>query len=148
MAGSKNIEIVNRKAKFEFKFLSEFEAGIVLTGTEVKSVKEGKANISDAFCYFNNGELFVKNLHIAEYKLGSHNNHEPKRERKLLLNRHELKKLERRVQEKGMTIVPYRLYFSERGMIKLEVILAEGKKSYDKRQSIKEKDLKRDMERR
>jgi SsrA-binding protein len=148
MAKQRNISIVNRKAKFEFKFINEFEAGIMLTGTEVKSIKEGKANLSDAYCTFKNGELFIRNLHISEYKQGSYNNHEPKRERKLLLNRHELKKLERRVSEKGMTIVPYKVYFSERGLIKIQVILSEGKKAYDKRKSIKDKDMKREMDRR
>jgi len=148
MAKQRNISIVNRKAKFEYKFISEFEAGIMLTGTEVKSIKEGKANLSDAYCVFKDHELFIRNLHISEYTQGSYNNHEPKRERKLLLNRHELKKLERRVSEKGMTIVPYKVYFSDRGHIKIQVILSEGKKAYDKRKSIKDKDMKREMDRR
>ena len=143
----KQIEIINRKAKFEYQFLDEYEAGIVLQGTEIKSIRQGKVNLSDAYCLFKNGELFIKSLYIAEYENGTYANHEPRRTRKLLLHRRELKKLERRVKEKGMTIVPYRLYFSERGIVKLEVMLSQGKRSYDKRQSIKERDSKREMSR-
>lgn len=140
-------EIVNRKAKFEYHFLKEIEAGIVLCGTEVKSIRGGDANINDAFCYFNNGELMLKNMFIAEYKFGNINNHEERADRKLLLKKAELKKLERRVREKGLSLVPYRVYFSERGHIKVEVILGQGKKSFDKSQTIKDRDAKRDMER-
>ena len=143
----KKVEIVNRKAKFEYKLLDFYEAGLMLTGTEVKSLRNGEANLTDAFCFFRKGELFVKNLFIAEYKLGTHYNHEPRRLRKLLLHRQELKKLNRRVTEKGFTIVPYRLYFNERGFAKLEVALAQGKASYDKRNTIRERDNKRELAR-
>lgn len=140
-------EIVNRKAKFEYQFLQNYEAGITLVGTEVKSIKAGNANLNDAYCIFKDGELWIKSMYIAEYNQGNRNNHETRRDRKLLLKKQELKKLERRMTEKGQAIVPYRIYISERGMIKLEIVLATGKKSYDKRQSIKEKDHKRDLAR-
>lgn len=140
-------EIKNRKAKFEYHFLKEIEAGIVLCGTEVKSIKAGEANINDAFCFFKNGELFIKNMYIAEYKFGNINNHEERADRKLLLKRQELKKLDKRVREKGLSLVPYRVYFSERGHIKVEIILGQGKKSFDKSQTIKDRDAKREMDR-
>lgn len=139
--------IVNRKAKFEYQLLDSFEAGLVLTGTEVKSVKEGNANLSDAYCIFENGNLTLKSMFIAHYKFGTIHNHETRRDRRLLLRKTELKKMERRVTEKGMTIVPYKLYFSERGFIKIELFLATGKKAYDKRESIKERQNKRDLDR-
>lgn len=143
------LEIVNRKARHEYHMLQKYEAGIVLGGTEVKSVRQGKANLSDAWCVFENGELYIKNLHIAEYDHGGgFTQHVAKATRKLLLHRAELKKLERRATEKGLTIIPYRIYFSDRGHVKCEIWLAQGKKAYDKRESIKEKDLKRDMDRR
>ncbi len=140
-------EIINRKAKFEYHFLQGFEAGIVLQGTEVKSLRNGDANLSDAYCLFKDGELYVRSMFIAEYKHGNINNHETRRERKLLLKKTELNKLQKKVSEKGFTIVPYRIFFSERGHAKLEVFLAQGKKAYDKRESIKQKDLKRDLDR-
>lgn len=140
-------EIVNRKARHEYFFVQEYEAGLMLVGTEVKSIKAGNANLSDAYCHFSNDELIVRSMYIAEYEYGNMNNHETRRDRKLLLKRSELKKLQRKVTEKGMTIVPYRLYFSERGFVKLEIVLCSGKKSHDKRESIKQKDRKRDMER-
>ncbi|MEE9437941.1 MAG: SsrA-binding protein SmpB [Saprospiraceae bacterium] len=140
-------QIVNRKAKFEYQFLSEFEAGLVLVGTEVKAIKEGNANLSDAYCLFQDGNLTLKSMYVGEYKYGTINNHETRRDRRLLLRKSELKKIERRVVEKGMTLVPYKLYFSERGHIKLQIWLAQGKKSYDKRQSIKERENKRDLDR-
>ena len=143
----KTKEIVNRKSKFEYTFLQGFEAGIMLKGTEVKSLRAGNANVSDAYCHFVNGELFIKSLFIAEYDFGNLNNHETRRDRKLLLRKTELKKIERRVTEKGMSVVPYKIYFSERGFAKVQVFLAQGKKSFDKRTSIKEKDMKRDMDR-
>ncbi|MFK8101840.1 MAG: SsrA-binding protein SmpB [Saprospiraceae bacterium] len=143
----KKVEIVNRKAKFEFQFLQEYEAGIVLFGTEIKSIRAGNANLKDAFCYIRKGELFIKNMFIGEYRFGTHYNHETRRLRKLLLKKGELKKLERRVKEKGNTIVPYRLFISERGFAKLTLQLSQGKKSYDKRESIKAKDNKREMDR-
>lgn len=143
----KQIEIVNRRAKFEYQFVDTYEAGIVLQGTEIKSIRQGNANLSDAYCFFRDGELYIKSMYIAEYENGTYANHEARRTRKLLLHRRELKKLERRVKEKGMTIVPYRLYLSERGIAKVEIALSSGKKSYDKRQTIKERDNKREMSR-
>ena len=141
------LEIIKRKAKFEYHFELMLEAGIVLTGTEIKSIKKGEANMSDAYCYFRKGELWIKSLYIAEYKYGNQNNHEERRLRKLLLNKRELKKLEKRVKEKGFTIVPYRLYLNDRGFAKIEIALAKGKNSYDKRHSIKDKDNKRELDR-
>ena len=142
-----SIEILNRKAKFEYHFLDLYEAGIMLTGTEIKSIRNGEVNLKDAYCVFRKGELFVRSMYIKEYAFGTYDNHEPRRERKLLLRRRELKKLEKRVKERGFTIVPYRLYLSDRGFAKLEIALAQGKKSYDKRESIKAKDQKRDLDR-
>ncbi|MCB9081935.1 MAG: SsrA-binding protein SmpB [Lewinellaceae bacterium] len=140
-------EVVNRRARHEYNFIDKYEAGIALWGTEVKALRAGKANLSDAYCLFEKGELFVRNMHISEYENGTYANHEARRTRKLLLHRSELKKLERRVMEKGFTIVPYRLYFTDRGFVKLEIALAQGKKAFDKRETIKEKDTKRDLER-
>ena len=141
------VEIINRKAKHEYQFLDIFEAGIVLQGTEIKSIRKGQVNLRDAYCVFKKGELFVRSLYIAEYTHGNQFNHDTRRPRKLLLHRSELRKLEKRVKERGFTIVPYRLFLTERGFAKLEVALAQGKKSYDKRESIKQKDLKRDLDR-
>jgi SsrA-binding protein len=140
-------EIVNRKASHEYHFLTTYEAGIILTGSEIKSIRNGHAGLVDAYCIFNNGQLFVKNLYIKEYDKATYTNHESRRDRKLLLHKSELRKLERRVKEKGLTLIPYRLYFSDRNLVKLEVVLGQGKKSFDKRETIKEKDTKRDMER-
>ncbi len=145
--GVKTLEIKNRKASFEYQFLAEYEAGIILKGTEIKSIRDGNANLKDAYCFFRKGELFVKNLFIAEYKFGTYNNHEPLRVRKLLLKKTELKKLLRRVKEKGQTIIPYRLYLSDRGLAKLQVQLSQGKKSYDKRATIKDRENKRNLDR-
>lgn len=141
-------EIINRKAKFEYHFIQTYEAGLVLTGTEVKALRQGMANLNDAYCLFDNaGNLTVKSMFISEYDHGTIYNHDARRDRRLLLRKPELKKLLRRVMEKGFTIVPYRLYFSERGFAKLEIALAQGKKAYDKRDSIKERDNKRDLDR-
>ncbi len=145
MAGTK--EIVNRRAAYEYHFLSTYEAGIMLTGSEIKSIRSGHAGLSDAYCLFNNGELFVKSMYIKEYENATYINHESRRDRKLLLHKSELRKLERRVKEKGLTLVPYRIYFSERNRVKLEIALAQGKKAYDKRETIKAKDTQRDLER-
>jgi SsrA-binding protein len=142
------MEIVNRKAKFEYHFLQTYEAGMLLTGTEVKSLRAGDANLSDAWCLFDGGELYVKSMYIAPYKFGPQNQHEPRRTRKLLLKRSELKKLERKSTEKGLSIIPYKIYFGETGFAKCEIALAKGKKAYDKRDSIKERDVKRDLDRR
>ena len=140
-------EILNRKAKFEYKFLQGFEAGISLVGTEVKSLRKGEANLKDAYCTFKKDELYIKNLFIAEYEFGNVNNHETRRERKLLLRKPELRKLLKQSKERGFSIIPYRIYFSERGKIKVEIFLAQGKKAYDKRQTIKERDASRDLKR-
>ncbi len=141
------INISNKKATFEFEIIDKFTAGIMLTGTEIKSIREGKANMSDAYCSFTSGELFVRNLHISEYDMGTHYNHEPKRARKLLLQKKELKKLNTKVKEKGLTIVPLKIFLSGTGYAKMDIALAKGKKTFDKRESIKERDVKRDMER-
>jgi len=142
-----NIDIKNKRASFDYEFLETFTAGIVLTGTEIKSIRGGKATLSDAYCYFVGDELFVKNMHVAEYWWGSFANHDPRRDRKLLLTRKELNKLYRRHKEKGLTIVASRLFIDDNGYAKLAIALARGKKEYDKRESIKEKDLRREMER-
>ena len=143
---SKTPEVFNRKARFEYHFVATFEAGLLLQGTEIKSIRQGNINLSDAYCTFEGGELFVRNMYIAEYENGTYANHEPRSVRKLLLKRVELRKLERRVTEKDMTIVPYRLYFSDRGFVKMEIALAQGKKSFDKRATIKERDNKRELD--
>lgn len=140
-------EIINRKAKFEYSFLQEYIAGIMLSGTEVKSLRDGNANLKDAYCLFKDNELFIRNLFIAEYDHGNIHNHETRRERKLLLRRTELKKLERRVTEKGLTIVPYKIFFSDRGIAKIQVALAQGKQTYNKKETIKERDMKRELDR-
>lgn len=140
-------EIVNRKARFHYEFIDSYKAGMVLTGTEIKSIKEGKVNMGDSFCYFKNGELWMKNLHISEYKNGSYANHEPMRLRKLLLTKKEIRKLEGKIKEKGLTIIPYKIFFNERGLAKIEVVLARGKKSFDKRETLKERDTKKEIQR-
>lgn len=147
MGKKSDIEIKNKKAKFEYFFEDIYEAGISLTGTEVKSLRAGNANLSDAYCTFEDGNLYANSIFIAEYKFGNIHNHETRRKRRLLLRKSELRKLEKKVTEKGNTIVPYRMYFSERGLVKLEIALAKGKKAYDKRDQIKERDNKRDLER-
>ncbi len=137
----------NKKAIFEYHIESKLEAGIVLTGTEIKSVRKSQSNLSDSYCIFINEELWVKGMHIAEYTEGSYNNHFSKRDRKLLLNRKELNKLRGKNKEKGFTIIPTRLYISERGFAKLEIALARGKKLYDKRDDLKKKDDTLEMSR-
>ena len=144
----KEVNIKNRKASFEYSFIDKYEAGIQLSGTEIKSIREGEANIADAFCNFSNDELFIRNMHVGLYKEGTYNNHEPKRDRKLLLHRKELKKLSGKLKDKGLTIIPLRLFIAESGYAKLEIALAKGKKSYDKREDLKTKDAKREMDRR
>jgi len=139
--------ITNKKASFLFNLLQSYTAGIQLTGTEVKSIREGKASLSDGFCTFIDGELYLKNLHISEFKQGSYNNHEPKRMRKLLLNKSELQKILSKVKEKGITIIPTKIFFNERGYAKIEIALAKGKKMYDKRDDLKKKEAKREMDR-
>ncbi|MGI9525845.1 MAG: SsrA-binding protein SmpB [Weeksellaceae bacterium] len=143
----KEVRIKNRKAKFNYDLIESFTAGIKLQGTEIKSIRLGKASIAEAFCEIKNGEAYIVNMHIDEYAWGSYANHKIRRERKLLLNKGELKKLERKTQESGLTIVPTLLFINKRGLAKLNISLAKGKKLYDKRNSIKEKDLKRDIQR-
>ena len=142
---SNKINIKNKKAYFEYKIINTFTAGIMLVGTEIKSIRENKANMSDAHCIFIKNELYVKNLHISEYSNSGYVNHEVKRQRKLLLNKIELNKIQSKVVEKGNTIVPIRLFLNEKGKAKLEIALAKGKKIYDKRQTIKERDEKRNI---
>ncbi|MEZ5008178.1 MAG: SsrA-binding protein SmpB [Chitinophagales bacterium] len=139
--------IVNRKAKFSYEFVENFIAGMVLRGTEIKSIRAGHVNLLDSYCVFKKGELFVKNLHISEYIGGNIYNHEVQRVRKLLLSKKELIKLEKKIKESGLTIIPYRVFISDRGLAKIEIALARGKKSHDKRNTLKERDDKRDMDR-
>lgn len=144
----KNINIQNKKARFEYEILDKYTAGIVLTGTEIKSIRNSKASISESFCEFNDsGELFVVNMYIEEYLYGTHYNHKPRAERKLLLNKRELKKLNREVKNTGLTIVPLKLFINDNGFAKLIVALAKGKKLHDKRESMKDRDNKRDLDR-
>jgi SsrA-binding protein len=141
------VEIKNRRASFDYEFVERFTAGIVLSGTEIKSIRAGKASLVDSYCYFVGGELFVRNMNVAEYWWGSYNRHDPKRDRKLLLNKRELRKLQRATREKGMTIVAIKIFISEKGYAKLDIALARGKREFDKRESIKEKDMRRERER-
>ena len=143
----KSVNIKNKRAGHEYFLLQDFTAGIQLSGTEIKSIREGKASIVDAFCSFKGNELFVMNMHIAEYVYGTYNNHEPKRDRKLLLTKRELHKLQTKVKEKGFTIIPTLLYINEKGFAKLSISLARGKHHYDKRETLKQKDVKREIER-
>ena len=145
MTGDVNIK--NKKAFHEYFISDRLVAGIQLTGTEIKSIRSGKVNLTDAFCVFEDADLFVRNMHISEYAMGTYNNHMAKRVRKLLLNRKELNKLSTKVKEKGFTIVPIRLFINERGLAKLEIALAKGKHTYDKRETLKQKDSKREIER-
>ncbi|GIV37794.1 MAG: SsrA-binding protein [Cyclobacteriaceae bacterium] len=140
------VNIRNRQATFQFEILDKYVAGLVLTGTEIKSIREGKANLTDGYCYFKNGELYVKGMSISPYAEGTYYNHDPLRERKLLMKRSELRKLEGKL-EKGLTLVPLRLFINERGYAKLEIALARGKKMYDKRQTIKEREARRELNR-
>ena len=142
---AKDVNIKNRQASYEYELLDKYVAGIVLMGTEIKSIREGKINLQDGYAYFNNGELYVKGVNISPYAQGTHYNHEATRERKLLLKRSELKKLEARTEEKGLTLVPTRLFINDRGFAKLEIALGRGKKMHDKRDSIKERDAKREL---
>ena len=141
------IEIKNKKASHLYEIDETYTAGIQLKGTEIKSIRAGKANLVDTYCYFKEGELWLKGMHIAEYELENHFNHEPKRDRKLLLKKQELKKLQRKAKEKGFTIIALKVYISEKGWAKANIALAKGKKKFDKREEIKQKDMKRDMER-
>ncbi len=142
-----NINIKNKRARFDYEILDKYIAGVQLVGTEIKAIREGKASLADSFCEFNDrGELFVVNMYINEYSHGTHYNHLPKRERKLLLNKKELKKLRRAVERNGMTIVPLRMFISDKGWAKLQIGLARGRKNYDKRHLLKERDVKRQLD--
>jgi len=147
MAIQKTVKIKNRKARFEYEILDKFVAGIVLRGTEIKAIREGQASIAEAFCEFSNSELFVINMTVQEYSHATHYNHNPKSERKLLLNRSELKKMEKQVKNTGLTIIPLLLFTNDNGLAKIEIALCKGKKLYDKRESLKDKDNKRDLSR-
>jgi len=142
---SNNINIKNKRARYEYEFVDTHVAGIVLQGSEIKSIREGKINLQDGYCQFHNNELFVRNIHISQYEQGTHFNHEPTRERKLLMKRKELIKLKKKSEEKGLTIIPIRVFTIDRGLAKIEIALAKGKKIHDKRQDLKEKTLKREL---
>ena len=142
-----DILIRNKRASFDFELIDTYQAGVVLVGTEIKFIRLGKASLVDTFCFFNNGELWVKNMNISEYFYGTYNNHLPRRDRKLLLNKKELQKLRRQTKETGFTIVPTKLFINSKGLAKVEIAVAKGKKAYDKRESLKEKDDKRMMDR-
>jgi SsrA-binding protein len=141
------LELSNRKAYHEYFFEATFIAGMVLAGTEIKSLRTGKASFNDSYCFFDKGELYVKSLHISEYSFGTYNNHEPMQERKLLLNKKELQKLEAKTKEKGYSIIPLKIFLTEKGLFKMEIGLGKGKKIYDKRESIKERETDRDIKR-
>ena len=140
-----DIRILNKKAKFEYIILDRFTAGIQLFGTEIKSIREGKASLVDSYCAVEHGEMYVKQMHIAEYRFGSYANHEAKRDRKLLLQRREIRKIERATTDTGKTIIPLELFINERGLAKMEIAVCQGKHTYDKRQSLREADDKREV---
>ncbi|MFI3332408.1 MAG: SsrA-binding protein SmpB [Rikenellaceae bacterium] len=146
MSDFKNINIRNRRATFDFAIIEEYTAGIVLVGTEIKSIRMGKASLTDSYCYFERGELWIRGVNVAEYHWGTCNNHIPKRDRKLLLNAKELTKLGRSLQDKGLTVVGLRMFLNDRGFAKVVIGLAKGRKSYDKREHLKENDAKREMD--
>ena len=141
------VNIKNKSASFDYELLDTYQAGIVLTGTEIKSIRLGKASLVDTFCFFNNGELWVKNMYIAEYFYGTYNNHQARRDRKLLLTKKELQKIQRLSKESGFSVIPTKIYISDKGLAKIIVAVAKGKKVYDKRESIKEREDKRQMDR-
>jgi SsrA-binding protein len=145
--GKGDIVIRNKKASHDYEFLEKFIAGIKLSGTEIKSIRLGKATIADSYCFFNEGELFIKGMHIAEYYWGNLNNHDPLRERKLLLTKRELRKIERKVKETGLTIIVIKVFINEKGLAKAEIAISKGKKEYDKRETLKRQDATREMDR-
>lgn len=147
MSDYKNINIRNKRATFDYEIIEQFTAGIVLVGTEIKSIRLGKASLTDCYCYFDRGELYIRGVNINEYKWGTYNNHIPKHDRKLLLNRRELNKLERALQDKGLTVVGMRMFISDKGFAKVVIGLARGRKNFDKREYIKDKDARREMDR-
>lgn len=144
---AKKVNIDNRRASFEYFFLEKLTAGISLTGTEIKSIRQRNVNLQDAYCFFHDGELYVRSMHISPYSEGTHYNHDPLRDRKLLVTKRELKKWEEKLKDQGLTIIPVRLFTNDKGLAKIEIALAKGKKLYDKRETIKERDVKRDLER-
>ena len=146
MADYRNINIRNKRATFDYEILEEFIAGVVLVGTEIKSIRAGKASLTDSYCYFQDGELWIRGVNISEYDWGTCNNHVPRRDRKLLLQRKELNKLQRQLQDRGLTVVGLRMFLSERGLAKIVIGLARGRKAYDKREYLKENDAKREMD--
>ncbi|MEG1622040.1 MAG: SsrA-binding protein SmpB [Alistipes sp.] len=146
MSDYKNVNIRNKRATFDYEIIEEYVAGIVLVGTEIKSIRMSKVSLTDSYCYFDRGELWIRGVNISEYSWGSCNNHVPKRDRKLLLNRKELNKLERSLQDKGLTVVGLKLFLNDRGLVKVVVGLAKGRKTYDKREYLKENDAKREMD--
>lgn len=146
MADYRNINIRNKRATFDYEILEEFIAGVVLVGTEIKSIRAGKASLTDSYCYFQDGELWIRGVNISEYDWGTCNNHVPRRDRKLLLQRKELNKLQRQLQDRGLTVVGLRMFLSERGFAKIVISLARGRKAYDKREYLKENDAKREMD--
>jgi SsrA-binding protein len=145
--GKGDIVIRNKKASHDYEFLEKFIAGIKLSGTEIKSIRLGKATIADSYCFFSEGELFIKGMHIAEYWWGNLNNHDPLRERKLLLTKRELRKIERKVKETGLTIIVIKVFINDKGLAKAEIAISKGKKEYDKRETLKRKDATREMDR-
>ncbi len=145
--GRNSTVITNRKAKFEYHLLETFSAGLVLTGTEVKSLRAGKASLQEAYCYIQDDEIFIKNMNILEYEKGGYNNHDPIRERKLLLKKREIRKIKKQLEEQGLTLIPLKIYFNDRNFAKMNIAVAKGKKLYDKRQDIKEKSSKRELSR-
>lgn len=142
-----NIRIKNKKAEYQYFILNKFTAGICLTGTEIKSIRSGRVSLGESFCVFEGNELFLRGAHIAEYEYGTYSNHNPKRDRKLLLTKNELKKLQNKVKEKGLTIIPIEMFINEQGFAKVEIALARGKHYYDKRETLKKQDAQRDMDR-
>lgn len=147
MKGLNNIRIRNKKAKFLYEILDTYTAGIQILGTEIKSIRNNNASLTEAYCTFIGNELFIKNMHIAEYELGGYVNHEPRRDRKLLLNRQELNKLEKKIKERGFAIIPLSLFTNSKGLVKIDIALTRGKKQFDKREDIKQKDNKRELDR-
>lgn len=147
MEFAKTVNIKNKKASFEYEFIDKYVAGIMLSGSEIKSIRLGKVSLQEAYCFFKKNELFIKNMNIASYAEASYNDHDPRRDRKLLLQKKELRKLKKKLDEKGLSIVPIRLFINQRGLAKLEIALAKGKKLFDKRQTIKDRDVERDISR-